>query len=40
VSGFSATTAIARSDFGLKRAIPLISDEIQITIEAELLRKE
>ena len=40
VSGFSATTTIARSDFGLKRAIPLISDEIQITIEAELLRKD
>jgi polyisoprenoid-binding protein YceI len=40
VSGFSATTTIARSDFGLKRAIPLISDDIQITIEAELLRKE
>jgi polyisoprenoid-binding protein YceI len=40
VSGFSAKTIIARSDFGLKRAIPLISDEIQITIEAELLRKE
>jgi polyisoprenoid-binding protein YceI len=40
VSGFSAKTTIARSDFGLKRAIPLISDEIQITIEAELLRKE
>jgi polyisoprenoid-binding protein YceI len=40
VSGFSAKTTIARSDFGLKRAIPLISDEIQITIEAELLRKD
>jgi polyisoprenoid-binding protein YceI len=40
VSGFSAKTIIARSDFGLKRAIPLISDEIQITIEAELLRKD
>jgi polyisoprenoid-binding protein YceI len=40
VSGFSAKTTIARSEFGLKRAIPLISDEIQITIEAELLRKD
>ena len=40
VSGFSAKTIIARSDFGLKRGIPLISDEIQISIEAELLRKE
>jgi polyisoprenoid-binding protein YceI len=40
VSGFSAKTTVARSDFGLKRAIPLISDDIQITIEAELLRKE
>jgi polyisoprenoid-binding protein YceI len=40
VSGFSAKTTVARSDFGLKRAIPLISDDIQITIEAELLRRE
>jgi polyisoprenoid-binding protein YceI len=40
VSGFSAKTTISRSDFGLKRAVPLISDDVQITIEAEFLRKD
>jgi polyisoprenoid-binding protein YceI len=39
VSGFSATTRIERSAFGLKRATPLISDEIEITIEVEFLRQ-
>ena len=38
-SGFSATTKIRRSEFGLTRALPLISDEIWITIEAEFLLK-
>lgn len=40
VSGFSATAAVRRSEWGLKRALPLISDEIGITIEAEFLLKE
>jgi polyisoprenoid-binding protein YceI len=40
VSGFSATTTIQRSEWGLKRGVPLISDEIHIGIEAEFLRKE
>jgi polyisoprenoid-binding protein YceI len=40
VSGFSASGTIKRSDWGLKRAIPIISDEIGITIEAEFLLKE
>lgn len=39
-SGFSAETTIRRSDFGIKRALPLVGDDIRITIEAELLRKE
>ncbi|MFZ4806622.1 MAG: YceI family protein [Hyphomicrobiaceae bacterium] len=40
VSGFSAETRILRSDWGLKRALPLISDEIRISIEAEFLRQD
>ena len=39
VSGFSAATTILRSDWGIKRGIPLISDEIVIAIETELSRK-
>ena len=37
VSGFSAKTMIERSLWGMKRGIPLLSDEIAITIEAEFL---
>lgn len=40
VSGFSASTSVLRSDFGIKRGIPLLSDEIRIDIEAVFLRKE
>lgn len=40
VSGFSATATIRRSEWGLTRAIPLVPDEITISIETELLRKE
>ena len=40
VSGFSATTKIQRSDFGMKRGIPLLSDEIRIDIEAVFIRKD
>lgn len=39
VSGFSATARILRSEWGIKRTIPLVSDEIQISIEAEMIRK-
>jgi polyisoprenoid-binding protein YceI len=39
VSGFSASTRLMRSEWGIKRGIPLASDEIEITIEAELIRK-
>ncbi|MGH6815651.1 MAG: YceI family protein [Hyphomicrobiaceae bacterium] len=38
VSGFSAETTVLRSAWGLSRAIPLVGDEIGISIEAELLR--
>jgi polyisoprenoid-binding protein YceI len=37
-SGFSATTQIRRSDFGITRTIPYVSDEIMITIETEMDR--
>ena len=37
-SGFSAKTQILRSEWGISRTIPLVSDEIRINIEAELLR--
>lgn len=39
VSGFSARTTILRSAWGIKRAIPLVSDEIEISIETEWVRK-
>ncbi len=40
VSGFSATAVLRRSDWGLSLAIPLVSDEIRLNIETELLRSE
>ncbi len=40
VSGFSATTVIERSRWGLKRGIPLISDKIEIRIEAEFIKAD
>lgn len=39
VSGFSARTRIKRSEWGIARAIPLVSDDIDVSIEVELLRK-
>ncbi|HRD77769.1 MAG TPA: YceI family protein [Hyphomicrobiaceae bacterium] len=39
VSGFSATARLLRSEWGMKRGMPLISDEIIVTIETELFRK-
>ena len=38
-SGFSARTQILRSEYGITRSIPLVSDEIRITIETELQRR-
>jgi polyisoprenoid-binding protein YceI len=40
VSGFTASANVLRSDFGLKRGIPLLSDEIRIDIDAVFLRKD
>lgn len=37
--GFSATAKLKRSDWGLQRGAPLISDEVRIVIEAELTRR-
>ena len=39
VSVFSAKGSIKRSEWGLNRVIPMIADEIQLTIETELLRQ-
>lgn len=39
VSGFSAVTTVLRSDWGIKRGIPLVSDSIEITIETELSQR-
>jgi polyisoprenoid-binding protein YceI len=39
VSGFSATTRLLRSEWGLGRGAPLISDEIEVAIEAEAVRR-
>lgn len=40
VSGFTATARIARSDFGMARGVPLVSDDVRIDIEAVFLRKD
>ena len=37
-AGFSARTQILRSNWGITRTIPLVSDEIRISIEAEMAR--
>lgn len=39
VSGFSATTKLLRSEWGLGRGAPLISDEVDIAIEVEAVRR-
>src|SRR5690606_15131983 len=33
--GFSATGTVKRSDFGIKYALPAVTDEVQLQIEAE-----
>jgi polyisoprenoid-binding protein YceI len=38
-AGFSAQALIRRSDWGISRGVPLVSDDIYITIEAELVRQ-
>lgn len=38
-AGFNATTTIKRSDFGMTAYVPMISDEVEITISTELRKK-
>lgn len=40
VSGFSATAVLRRSDWDLSLAVPLVSDEIRLSIETEMLKTE
>ena len=37
VIGFSASGTLRRSDFGLDRFVPMVADEVEISIEAEFL---
>lgn len=39
ISGFRASTQIRRSDWGLTRALPYVSDEVRINIETEAIRR-
>jgi len=39
VSGFSGTTRLLRSEWGLGRGAPLISDEVDVKIEVEAVRR-
>ncbi len=38
VAGFSATTTLLRSDFGVGMLAPMVGDEVSLIIETELLR--
>ncbi len=38
VAGFSATTTLLRSDFGVDMLVPMVGDEVELIIETELLR--
>lgn len=40
VSGFSATAKLLRSEWGIKRGTPLTSDEIEISINTQLFKKQ
>lgn len=37
--GISATGTVLRSDFGLEKYAPAVTDELQLTIEVEMLQK-
>lgn len=39
VCGFDANTSIKRSDFGVKYALPAVSDEVNIMLEVEAIKK-
>lgn len=38
VAGFSASTTLLRSDFGVDMLTPMVGDEVELIIETELLR--
>lgn len=38
--GFSATTSLSRSDFGMSTYVPMIGDKVDIIIEAEFAKKD
>ncbi len=38
VAGFSATTTLLRSEFGVDMLVPMVGDEVALIIETELLR--
>lgn len=40
VAGFSATTTVKRSEFGMNYGLPMISDDVKIMIEVEGVRSE
>ena len=40
VSGFSATTTIKRSAFGMKYGLPAVSDDVEVRLEVEGIRQE
>lgn len=39
-AGFSATTAVLRSDYGLGMFAPMVSDEVNVTISIEAMKAE
>lgn len=40
VAGFSGTTTVKRSEFGMKYGVPVIGDEIEVRLEVEGMRKQ
>ncbi|MBW8881684.1 MAG: YceI family protein, partial [Asticcacaulis sp.] len=38
-AGFTATTTIKRSDFGIGNLVPAVSDQVDLYIEAETLKQ-
>lgn len=38
--GFSATTTIKRSDFGMSYGVPMVADDVHVAIETEFVQKD